>query len=157
MSTPRDSAGVLGPPPLIFLGFLLAGWGVGRLVGEPGLGLPDAWRRGLALAGLVAGLGLDGWAAGLFRKARTAVLPWQASTALVTGGVYRFTRNPIYLGYAISYLGLAIAMDSPIALALILPCLVVIDRFVIAREEHYLEARFGASYLAYKGAVRRWL
>lgn len=157
MSGPRDTAGVIAPPPLIFLGFLLAGWGVGHGVGEPGLGLADTVRRGLAVAGLVVGLGIEGWAAGLFRRAGTAVLPWKPSTALVTHGVYRFTRNPIYLGYAVTYLALAIGMDSPVALVFILPCVLVVERFVIAREETYLEARFGTAYVAYRGAVRRWL
>ena len=62
-----------------------------------------------------------------------------------------------YVGFAVTYAGFAVAMDSPVALALLAPCLIVVDRFVIAREEAYLSARFGAEYLAYKGKVRRWL
>lgn len=157
MSEPRDIPGVIAPPPLIYVGFLLAGWGIGQMFDIPGLGLPDLWRRGLAVAGLIIGFGLEAAAAGLFRRARTAIQPWKPSTALVTGGVYRFSRNPIYVGMAILYAGLAVALDSPVALALILPCLVVVDRLVIAREERYLQARFGPAYLAYRQAVRRWL
>lgn len=157
MSEPRDIPGVIAPPPLIYVGFLLAGWGLGQMVDTPGLGLPDLWRRGLAVAGLIIGFGLEAAAAGLFRRARTAIPPWKPSTALVTGGVYRFSRNPIYVGMAILYAGLAVGLDSPVALALILPCLVVVDRFVIAREERYLQARFGSAYLTYTQSVRRWL
>jgi protein-S-isoprenylcysteine O-methyltransferase Ste14 len=153
----RDTPGVIAPPPLIFLGFLLLGWGLGEIIGEPGLGLTDPVRRGLALAGLLIGLGIEGWAAGLFRRARTAVQPWKPSTALVTSGVYGLTRNPIYLGFAITYLGLAIGLDSPLALVLLPPCLLVVDRFVIQREERYLQARFGADYVGYCQKVRRWL
>ncbi|MBX9616684.1 MAG: isoprenylcysteine carboxylmethyltransferase family protein [Caulobacteraceae bacterium] len=153
----RDHPGVIAPPPLIFLGFLLLGWGLGEVIAEPGLGFADTLRRGLAVAGLLVGLGIEGWAAGLFRKARTAVQPWKPSTALVTTGIYGLTRNPIYLGFAITYLGLAIGLDSPLALILLIPCLVVIDRFVIRREEHYLQARFGADYDRYRQRVRRWL
>lgn len=153
----RDHPGVIAPPPLIFLGFLLLGWGLGEVMGEPGLGLTDTVRRGLAVAGLVIGLGLEGWAAGLFRRARTAVQPWKPSTALVTTGVYGFTRNPIYLGFAITYLALATGLDSLVALTLLIPCLVVVDRFVIRREERYLLARFGADYDRYRQKVRRWL
>lgn len=157
MSEPRDIPGVIAPPPLIYVGFLLAGWGAGQLFDSPGLGLPDDWRRGLAVAGLITGFAIEAAAAGLFRRARTAVQPWKPSTALVTGGIYRLTRNPIYVGMAIIYAGLGIGMDSPVALILLLPCLLVVDRFVIAREEVYLQARFGLDYLAYRQKVRRWL
>lgn len=157
MNGPRDIPGVIAPPPLIYLGFLLAGWGLDQLLDLPGLGLPDLWRRGLAVTGLVLGFGLEAAAAGLFRRARTAVQPWKPSTALVTQGIYRVTRNPIYVGMAIIYAALAVGMNSLPALVLLLPCLVVIDRFVVMREEHYLRARFGPAYLAYTQEVRRWL
>ena len=152
-----DHAGVVAPPPLIYLAFLLAGFGIGRLIGEPSLGLAVEWRRGLAFVLVIGGLVLDGIAAGTFRRLGTPPEPWKPTTALATGGLYRFSRNPIYLGFAITYLGLAIAMDSPIALGLLIPCLIVVDRFVVAREERYLTARFGADYDAYRQKVRRWL
>ena len=79
------------------------------------------------------------------------------STVLATDGLYRFSRNPIYLGFAITYAGLAVAMDSVLVLLLLIPCLIVVDRFVIRREERYLSAKFGADYDAYRARVRRWL
>lgn len=157
MSAKSDHAGVLAPPPLIFLAFLLTGFGIGRLISEPSLGLAVEWRRGLAFVLVIGGLLLDGIAAGTFRRLGTPPEPWKPTTALATGGLYRFSRNPIYLGFGLTYIGFAVAMDSPIALAMLPPCLIVIDRFVIAREERYLSARFGAEYEAYKGRVRRWL
>jgi len=157
LSARSDHAGVLAPPPLIFLAFLLVGFGIGRLIGEPSLGLAVEWRRGLAFVLVIGGLLLDGIAAGTFRRLGTPPEPWKPTTALATGGLYRFSRNPIYLGFGLTYIGFAVAMDSPIALAMLAPCLIVIDRFVIAREERYLSARFGAEYEAYKGRVRRWL
>lgn len=157
MTKPKDHPGVIAPPPLIFLGFLVAGWGLGHLLGEPDLGLSDLWRRGLALAGIIVGIVIEGWAAGLFRRAGTAVQPWKPSTTLVRSGIYRFSRNPIYVGFGITYIGLAVGLNSPLALALIIPCLWVVDRYVIQREERYLEARFGADYQNYKSSVRRWL
>ncbi|WP_332658115.1 methyltransferase family protein [Brevundimonas sp.] len=164
-----DTPGVIAPPPLIYLGFLLAGWGLAELGARPeaagagldwlaaGFGLEMAARRGIALTLIVGGLLLDGMAAGLFRRRGTAVEPWKPSTALIIEGPYRFSRNPIYLGFAITYVGLAIAMNSWIALILLVPCLFVIDRFVIRREEHYLSLKFGAAYDAYRQKVRRWL
>ncbi len=165
----RDHPGVIAPPPLIYLGFLLVGWGVSALGTRPefvaagfswlaaGFELELATRRGAALTLIVGGLLLDGMAAGLFRRRGTAVEPWKPSTALIIEGPYRFSRNPIYVGFAITYLGLAIAMNSWIALILLVPCLLVVDRFVIQREERYLSAKFGAAYDAYRQAVRRWL
>ncbi|AYG94348.1 isoprenylcysteine carboxylmethyltransferase family protein [Brevundimonas naejangsanensis] len=152
-----DTPGVIAPPPLIYLAFLLAGFGIGRLIHEPSFGLAVDWRRGLAFVLVIGGLLLDGIAAGTFRRLGTPPEPWKPTTALATGGLYAVSRNPIYLGFAITYAGFAVAMDSPVALALLFPCLIVIDRFVIAREERYLAARFGAAYAAYKGKVRRWL
>lgn len=157
MTPGRDTAGVVAPPPLIYLAFLLAGFGLGRLIDEPSLGLAVDWRRGLAFVLVIGGLLLDGIAAGTFRRLGTPPEPWKPTTALATGGLYRFSRNPIYLGFGLTYVGFAVAMDSPVALGLLLPCLIVIDRFVIAREERYLTARFGGEYEAYKARVRRWL
>ncbi|WP_447910849.1 methyltransferase family protein [Brevundimonas bullata] len=155
--TTRDHPGVIAPPPLIYLGFLLAGYGVGQLVSEPSLGLDVSLRRGLAFVLVIAGLLLDGIAAGTFRRLGTPPEPWKPTTALATGGLYKFSRNPIYVGFAITYAGFAMAMDSPVALALLVPCLMVMDRFVIQREERYLSTKFGAEYQAYQGKVRRWL
>ena len=164
-----DTPGVIAPPPLIYLGFLLAGWGLAELGARPEaveagfgwlaapFGLAIEVRRGVALTLIVGGLLLDGMAAGLFRRRGTAVEPWKPSTALVIEGPYRFSRNPIYLGFAVTYVGLAIAMNSWVALLLLLPCIVVVDRFVIQREERYLAAKFGAGYEAYRARVRRWL
>ena len=156
MSKP-DHPGVIAPPPLIYLGFLLVGFGIGRLVSEPSLGLDVDWRRGLAFVLVIGGLLLDGIAAGTFRRLGTPPEPWKPTTALATGGLYKYSRNPIYVGFAITYAGFAMAMDSPVALALLVPCLMVVDRFVIQREERYLSAKFGAEYQAYQGKVRRWL
>jgi len=167
--TKLDIPGVIAPPPLIYLGFLFIGWGLAQLGARPeaaaagydwlaaDFGLAIEVRRGVALALIIGGLLLDGMAAGLFRRRGTAVEPWKPSTVLINEGPYRFSRNPIYLGFAVTYVGLAIAMDSWVALLLLLPCLVVVDRFVIQREERYLAAKFGAGYEAYRARVRRWL
>ena len=169
MTTNRDTPGVIAPPPLIYIGFLLAGWVIFRFANPAavgpevagwlglGFGMETQPRRIVSLPLIVGGLLLDGAAAGYFRRLGTAVEPWKPSTVLATDGLYRFSRNPIYLGFAITYVGLAVAMDSVLILLLLIPCLIVVDRFVIAREERYLSARFGADYDAYRARVRRWL
>lgn len=155
--TARDTPGVIAPPPLIYLGFLFAGWGLGRLIVTPGFGLDGDIRRGLAVVLVIGGLTLEAMALGLFRRLGTPPQPWKPTTALATGGVYRFSRNPIYLGFTLIYAGFAVAMNSPLALAGLLPCLIVIDRFVVAREERYLDVKFGQEWRAYRARVRRWL
>lgn len=151
------TAGVIAPPPLIYLGFLAAGWGLGELLGGPGLGLEPQVRRIAAFVLILAGLLLEGSAGMQFRRADTRLEPWKPTTALVTDGPYRLSRNPVYVSFALIHLGLAVAIDSLGAAALLLPCLVVVDRFVIAREERYLASLFGAEYDAYRRKVRRWL
>jgi protein-S-isoprenylcysteine O-methyltransferase Ste14 len=79
------------------------------------------------------------------------------TTALVTSGPYRFTRNPMYLGMSFLYIAFAFAFGVIWALAFLPAVIVMVDRFVIAREEPYLEQKFGQSYRAYKARVRRWL
>ena len=79
------------------------------------------------------------------------------TTALVTTGPYRISRNPGYLGLALAYAGIAVLAHAVWVLAMLVPALVVVDRMVIAREERYLERRFGEQYSSYKRRTRRWL
>lgn len=114
-----------------------------------------AWAVGLAAIG--AGIALAGVLA--FGKARTTVNPTRpdTSTAIVDSGVYRWSRNPMYLGFALALAAWALFLANPVA-ALIVPAFVLyLNRFQIEPEERALEARFGAAYTAYRRAVRRWL
>jgi protein-S-isoprenylcysteine O-methyltransferase Ste14 len=100
---------------------------------------------------------LAGAAAGLFWRARTTVLPHRTTTALVTSGPYRLTRNPLYLSLGLLMAGGAFATNSLAVLAMLLPWAVVMRYGVIVREERYLEQKFGEDYRAYCRRVRRWL
>ncbi len=153
----RDDAGVRFPPPLMFIGFLLAGLAIGAFIDRPGLGLPTAVRVVAGGAILFAALALIGLAGGAFRAAGTRPEPWKPTSAIVASGAYGFTRNPMYLGMAAAYLGLALLCDSLAALALLPVAVWVAQTQVIAKEERYLEAKFGEAYLAYKRRVRRWI
>jgi protein-S-isoprenylcysteine O-methyltransferase Ste14 len=143
------------PPPLVYVAGLLAGWLIGKAWG---LGdFDDRWADPTSLVAAIAGAALMASAFGLFRRAGTDPLPMRPTTALVFGGPYRFTRNPMYLGMALVYLAFALLFDLPWALVLLPLVLVVIQTQVIAREERYLEAKFGEEYRAYRSRVRRWL
>ena len=157
MKIEQDSAQVRFPPPFVYLGFLLLGFGAEHFIPLRTLGLDRVLALGLGIAVFVAGLavGLAAW--GLFVRAGTRVEPWRPSTGIVEQGPFRWTRNPMYLGMALNYAGLALALDGPLALILLPVLLVVIQTQVIAREEHYLEAKFGQPYRDYKDRVRRWL
>ena len=145
-----DVAGVIALPPLIFLGFLAAAAVLEAVVPLAVLGA-HAIPRYLAGAVLAAGgfvMILMG--SRRFLAAGTNIPPSLPTTALVTDGIYRRTRNPLYLG-------LGIAAGSIWAIVLVVPLLWIINTGVITREESYLERKFGDAYRAYKARVRRWV
>ncbi|MNJ94519.1 hypothetical protein D3C87_122190 [compost metagenome] len=153
-SVEPDSAGVRFPPPFLFLAVLLLGLAAERFINLRSFGIE--WRL-LGATLFVAGAAMMLAAAGLFRRLGTNIPPSQPTTLIATTGPYRWTRNPMYLGMALIYAGLAIGFDGPIAFALLPLVLIAIQTQVIAREERYLEAKFGDDYRRYKAEVRRWL
>jgi protein-S-isoprenylcysteine O-methyltransferase Ste14 len=157
MKTDQNSARVGFPPPLVYVGFLLVGLVIDRAFSLSGYGLDLPLRLLLIAASAGPGLALIALAIGRFRTAGTPPEPWREVTAFVTTGVYRFTRNPMYLGMAAIYLGLSLAMDSVAALLLLPVAIIAIRTQVIAREEAYMTRSFGAPYVDYCKRVRRWL
>ncbi|MFL6721724.1 MAG: methyltransferase family protein [Sphingomonas sp.] len=152
-----DNAGVRTPPPFLFAGTAALSVLLHFTVHDPSLGLGIAFRYALAAILVAAAILLAAGALRLFARIGTNVEPWKPSTALVMTGVFRWTRNPMYVSMAILLLALAVATDSVIGLALLVPFLLAIRYFVIAREERYLEAKFPDEYQHYKRQVRRWL
>ena len=150
-----ETSGIRVPPPLYFIAGLLVGFGLEQALP---IDRPPAW---VTIAGVTIGvaawLALDGAAMVSFGRAKTPMNPFNPTTTLVTGGPYRFTRNPMYVGMAFLYVALALAFGLIWALILVPAVILAVDRFVIAREEPYLEARFGEPYRDYKRRVRRWL
>ncbi len=151
----KDSPGVIAPPPLIVLGTLAVTLGLDWLWPAPLFG---ATIQGVA-GGVIfaAGLALAVTCVRLFVRAGTSVPTYRPTTALVTAGPYRISRNPIYVALLLGTLGIAVLVDSAWMIAGVVPLFAVLNLGVIAREESYLERKFGADYLAYKASVRRWL
>lgn len=145
-------------PPIWLLGFVALGWGLGQVQGWfwPALALPRAvaWA-GAAL--VVTGLGLMVLAAGQFVRRKTTIVPHRVPQALITGGVYRFSRNPIYLADAALLLGLFLYWGIWLALPLVPLFVQVINRRFILTEEVRLRATFGQQAETYMQRVRRWL
>ncbi len=150
-----DAPQVKVVPPLVYLagiiiGLLLSVWLPTHL-------LPRSAAWGIGGVLVLCGAALAGSAIVRFKGAGTTVRPDRASSALVITGPYKFTRNPMYLGLALVYLGITIAGQSVWALILLPVVLIIIQHKAIGPEETFLERRFGADYLTYKANVRRWL
>ena len=156
MDKTADGANVRFPPPLIYLAGLALGVGASRFLNLPSLGLQLGLRSVAGIAVDLVGFLVMFAGAGLFLRRRTAILPFKPASALVTSGILGWTRNPMYLGMAIFYAGLAVLLNSLAALVLLPLVLAIIQTQVIAREEAYLERAFGDEYRAYKTRVGRW-
>jgi protein-S-isoprenylcysteine O-methyltransferase Ste14 len=145
------------PPPLVAASIGAAMWALSLFT--PQLPLPTLLRVLVALAIALAGGAFS--LAGLvsFRRARTTVNPMKpaAASSLVSSGVYRFTRNPMYVGLLLVLVGWAAFLSAPWALLGPLAFFAYIRRFQVAPEERALTELFGAQYSEYKAKVRRWL
>lgn len=160
-TTDTGTAGVIARPPLLVLGALLLGPALDHLLP---MSFPIARTgSGHSVSAIIASCLVLGGAAlvaaGIrnFWGAGTPVPTNEPTRALVTTGIHSWTRNPIYLGFLLAYAGIGLAMRSPWVVLLALPLALTIRYGVVAREETYLEARFGAAYRDYKAHVRRWL
>ncbi len=142
-------------PPLVYAVALLVGLAFSHWLPTPVVDPAVAHVVGAVPA--VAGAALAAIAVGLFRRAGTTVRPNGPTNALVVSGPYRFTRNPMYVAFALLYLGVALAAQSLWARLLLPAVLAVIRARVIAPEEAFLRRRFGDAYIAYQARVRRWL
>jgi protein-S-isoprenylcysteine O-methyltransferase Ste14 len=156
-----NTARAVARPPLLFLVALLLGFVSDHLLRLP---FPIS-RIGLAhwisaiVAGLLIFIGIAVFAAGIrnFASAETPVQGTMPTRALVTTGIHGWSRNPIYLGMFLIYIGIGLVVRSPWILILTLPLAITMRYGVVAREEAYLDRRFGDAYRDYKARVRRWL
>ena len=103
------------------------------------------------------GSALGLWGVRAFHRAGTNVSPSRPTTALVTDGPFRYSRNPLYVAMTVIYLGMTLALGSWWPLAMLIPVLAMVHWRIVLREEQYLENRFGDNYRAYKVRVRRWV
>ena len=149
------TAGVIAPPPLIFAGFAAAAHGLEYWRAAAVFEASVRWPATAVLFALAAAIGIS--ALWQFRREGTNFRPDRPALALATGGIYRYTRNPMYLAATLGYLALAAADNNAWFLLLMWPMLALINWGVIGREERYLERRFGTPYSDYCHRVRRWL
>lgn len=142
-------------PPIVALMFIVMAYFLGRFIPLPFI--PSMmWRNvGLLLTFIGFLLGIGAFIE--FRRARTSLDPHGSAKQVVTSGIYRFTRNPIYLGFLLMVIGLP--LNSGLIWGIIMAPLymIVMTRLVIEREESYLEKKFKGQYTSYKSRVRRWI
>ncbi|HEY3065929.1 MAG TPA: isoprenylcysteine carboxylmethyltransferase family protein [Methylomirabilota bacterium] len=142
-------------PPVYFLAFVVL-----MLILDVVAPLADVIPRPLRHVGtilIVAGALLSLSATLLFRRARTTIKPFRQSSALVRGGPYRVTRNPMYLGMVVALIGVAIRLGALTPFVVVPVFAWIIQTAFIQAEERLLEQTFGAQYAQYRARVRRWL
>jgi len=145
------------PPVAAALLFAAAMWGASLAV--PSITLPFAHRELAATVLAVFGGGMSLAGVASFRRAKTTVDPTRpdAASALVSSGVYRVTRNPMYLGFTLMLLGWAAFLSNVLSLIIAIAFVFYMNRFQIEPEERALSARFGKAFAAYRASVRRWV
>ena len=116
---------------------------------------PVRWICGGFFLALGVALNISGFVTQ--RRAGTDPIPFNPTTRIVTHGLYRFTRNPMYIGFALWTFGIAILADSMWMLSAVPIGLILTDLLIVRREERYLERKFGGEYVSYKNKVRRWI
>lgn len=151
--------GVRIPPPLFYLLPMALGFIVQYIVPVSIVAgaRPAHTLRLVGWAELLIGLSLNVWAVSTFSRLRTTVIPMRPARTLAAEGPYKLTRNPMYLGFAIMYLGVSFVTNAFWVLLFLPEAIAFISLFVIRREESYLRREFGGSYDDYCSRVRRWI
>ena len=145
------------PPLVLVLVLALTMWFAALQL--PSLSFTLPWGHGLAVT--ISGVGIFFLLAGIyaFQKAKTTLNPTtpDATSSIVTSGVYRLSRNPMYVGFLLVLAGWAIFLSHPLPFLLLPVFVAYMNRFQISPEERVLSAKFGEEYDTYKQSVRRWL
>lgn len=151
----RDHPGVVAPPPLLYgAAFLLV------LLADSIHAVPVSTFPAVRWTGWVVlafGIILNLWGAASMRQTRTPINPYRPVSAVITWGAFHVSRNPLYVGLDLAFLGLSLILNSLWGLVMLVPVLVIMHYGVILREERYLHTKFGEPYRQYCAKVRRYL
>ena len=153
----KDGAAVRIAPPFVYLGGVIVGVLVHAFVMPLAIELSLGVRIALAVAAGVAGLVLMGGAIKLFRRTGQDPKPWESTPEIISTGVYRYTRNPMYVGMALLQIALGVGLANWWIIILVPVVLAIVYAIAVRHEEVYLERKFGDQYVHYKASVRRWL
>jgi len=156
-SDASDGAAVRFPPPLVPLIALAVGVLLHRFVRPLPIPLEGPLRYGLGLVLLTAGIAVIAAALGRFRSSGQNPEPWASTPEIITTGIYRFTRNPMYVALGLLQTGIGVALANGWIVLLVPVALAGVYQIAIRHEEAYLERKFGSIYTDYKTSVRRWI
>jgi protein-S-isoprenylcysteine O-methyltransferase Ste14 len=152
--------GVRVPPPLLFFAALFLGVALDRWIYPIHFAGDEVERTPFVALGwlaVICGFAIIAWGMTTFRRARTAIMPFRSARTIVASGPYRFSRNPMYLGFAVAHAGFAFVFGTAWPLILLPLVLTALWFLVIRREERYLAHAFGDEYARYQQRVRRWI
>jgi protein-S-isoprenylcysteine O-methyltransferase Ste14 len=155
IQTSKDKAGVLIFPPLLYLLVLATGILVSYFFPRRLIDFSIALLIGIIIS--IIGITTLILAANLFRKNKNPVNPSGSTQLIICSGIYKYTRNPMYLSLTCIFIGVSIITNSWFSFVLLLPLLTICQKGIIEREEKYLTQKFGDEYLSYKSKVRRWI
>lgn len=151
---PPDHPNLPIKPPFIYVWALVIGAVVHAV--KPVAARPPGWG-GLGVIFCLLAVALAAWASLTLKRHHTDVRPWKPTTEIATDGPYALTRNPIYLAFALLQVGCGLWSDRLAIVLMVIPAVAATNAWVIAREESYLQRKFGEPYAAYLSSVRRWL
>ena len=157
MTNRRDRSGVIAPPPLLTVLCIAAGLVIDHFT--PLRFLPDDFRLRVIASGLVfiVAAAIQVAAISNFMRHQMHPSPYKPTTGIMVDGIYRFSRNPIYIAFLLIAAGVAIAANSAWVLLFTVVLFFLLRYGVIAREERYLQSKFGSTYDDYHRRVRRWI
>lgn len=151
----KKGAAVRVPPPLMVLGVLLLAYALNHLIPLRIAHSPALVFAGYTLVAIsLLIIGTSSWS---FRRFNTHIEPWKPTTRIITTGCFAVSRNPIYLALCVACVGIGMILHSWWMVFSVIPAALLLYHLVIAREEAYLEKKFGEAYVQYKRHVRRWL
>src|SRR6476646_1825514 len=153
--TTLDNPGVAVLPPFLYGGAFLIVLALRWIWPMPIFVQAMALWPGLAL--VVLAVAIATWGRRTMRSAGTNVNPMRPTTAIVTSGPFRFSRNPLYFSMTLLYFGLTLAFNTWWGIVVLVPLLIIMHYGVVLREERYLEQKFGETYRQYRSKVRRYL
>ncbi len=151
----QKGAAVKFPPPAIFAGLILLGVGL-QYLWPVAMGVPESLEF-VGVFIMLFGLAIAVLVNNSFKRVGTAIEPWKPTTKILTTGFYAWSRNPIYIGFCMINIGIGISSNNFWIFISFIPAAVLLYYVAIAKEEAYLEDKFGEEYIAYKAEVRRWI